>query len=342
MTYQRVVVARRGGPEVLQIVEEAVREPRPGEVRIRTLAAGVSFADIFMREGFHPESILRRKPFTPGWDIVGRVDGIGAGVSGVRSGAIVAALPVVGGYSEILYLPEEELVPVPRGVDAAEAVSLVLNYVTAYQMLHRTARVRPRQTVLVHSAAGGVGTGLLELGRIAGLEMYGTASPAKHTAVRDLGAVPIDYKQRDFVEVCRQLRPDGLDVVFDGIGGTHLMRSLRTLRRGGRLVAYGFGSTAVDGRQTRRAIAVSMLGWLRALSCNLVPGYGRVSLYSIQWLKRLRSSWFREDLGELLALLAKGRIRPRVAERLPLSRAAQAQEALASGSTIGKLVLTFE
>jgi len=342
MTYKRVVITRRGGPEVLRIVEEIVREPAPGEVRIQTLAAGVSFADIFMREGFHPESIFRRRPFTPGWDIVGRVDATGAGVSTVRLGEIVTALPIVGGYAEIIYLPEEELVRVPTGVDPAEAVSLVLNYVTAYQMLHRSARVRPQQAILVHSAAGGVGTALLELGRLAGLEMYGTASAEKHAAVRDLGAVPIDYKQRDFVEVCGELEPEGLDVVFDGIGGTHLARSVRTLRRRGQVVAYGLGSTAANGRQTLRAIVTSSLAWLWAFSFNLVPGYKSVKLYSIQMLKRRHPSWFREDLEELLALLSDGRIRPLVAARFPLREAAKAQEMLAAGSTVGKLVLTFE
>lgn len=255
---------------------------------------------------------------------------------------IVAALPIVGGYSEILYLPEEELVRVPPGIDPAEAVSLVLNYVTAYQMLHRTARVRGDQTVLVHSAAGGVGTALLELGKIAGLGMYGTASPEKHATVRELGAVPIDYKHRDFVRVLDELEPDGVDAVFDGIGGMHLIRSLRTLRRGGRLVGYGLGSTAAKGRQSRWAIAASSLAWLWAFSFNLIPGYRRVSLYSIQTLKRRRPSWFRHDLEELLALLSAGRVRPVVAERLPLGEAARAQQLLATGSTVGKLVLTFE
>jgi len=342
MTFKRVVITRRGGPEVLRMVEEAVREPEPGEVRIRTLAAGVSFADIFMREGFHPESIFRRHPFTPGWDIVGRVDAIGAGVSAYRPGEIVTALPIVGGYSEIIHLPAEELVRVPEGVDPAEAVSLVLNYVTAYQMLHRSAGVRPEQAILVHSAAGGVGTALLELGRLVGLEIYGTASAGKHGTVRELGAVPIDYKQDDFVEVCRGQRPEGLDAVFDGIGGTHLMRSVRVLRRRGRVVAYGLGSTVANGRQTLPAILTSSLAWLCAFSFNLVPGYKRVKLYSIQMLKRRHPRWFREDLQELLTLLSNHRIRPLVAERFPLHEAARAQEILAAGSTVGKLVLSFE
>jgi NADPH2:quinone reductase len=342
MGARRVVITRRGGPEVLRIVEEDLREPQAGEARIRTLAAGVSFADIFMREGFHPESIFRRPPFTPGWDIVGRIDAVGAGVSTLGLGEVVAALPIVGGYSEVLYLPEEELVPVPPGLDPAEAVSLILNYVTAYQMLHRSARVQPGQAVLVHSAAGGVGSALLELGRLIDLRMYGTASAGKHPAVRDLGAVPIDYRRDDFVQVCSELEAAGLDAVFDGIGGAHLFRSARTLRRRGELIAYGLGSTASDGRQTVRAIVTSSLAWLGAFSFNLVPGYKRVKLYSIQMLKRRRPDWFREDLEKLLSLLAAGRVRPVVTGRFPLDQAAEAQETLATGSTVGKLVLSFE
>jgi NADPH2:quinone reductase len=172
--------------------------------------------------------------------------------------------------------------------------------------------------------------------------MYGTASPDKHETVRNLGAVPIDYKHTDFVQVCGELRPDGLDFVFDGIGGAHLTRSARTLRRRGQVVAYGLGSTAAGGRQSLRAIVTSSLAWLWAFSYNLVPGYKRVKLYSIQMLKRRRPSWFREDLEKLLDLLSDGQIRPLVAERFPLGEAARAQEILAAGSTTGKLVLTFE
>ncbi len=170
-TYTRVIVERRGGPEVLRVFQEPLREPCRGEIRVATIASGVSFADIFMREGFHPEALLRSFPFTPGWDIVGRVDALGAGAEGLAPGDIVAAMPIVGGYSEFVFVAPEELVPVPAGVDPIEAVCLPLNYVTAYQMLHRAASVQAGEKVLIHSAAGGVGTALAQLGRLAGLEM---------------------------------------------------------------------------------------------------------------------------------------------------------------------------
>ncbi|MET0515544.1 MAG: alcohol dehydrogenase catalytic domain-containing protein, partial [Nitrospiraceae bacterium] len=159
MRHTRIIVTHYGGPDALRVVEEECPEPKDGEVRVRVLAAGVSLPDLMMREGVHPETPWL--PFTPGWDLIGVVDRLGAGISGIEPGQIVAALPISGAYAEFVCLPQHELVPVPSGLDPAEAVSLILNYVTAYQMLHRLAHVATGQRVLVHGAAGGVGSALL-------------------------------------------------------------------------------------------------------------------------------------------------------------------------------------
>ena len=246
MRHTRVIVTHYGGPDALRVVEEECPEPKDGEVRVRVLAAGVSLPDLLMREGVHPET--PRVPFTPGWDLVGVVDRLGDGVSGIEPGQIVAALPIHGAYAEFVCLPQRELVPVPSGLDAAEAVSLILNYVTAYQMLHRSAKVRSGQRVLIHGAAGGVGSALLQLGRLAGLEMYGTCSSRGASAVSDLGGIPIDYQHQDFVKEIPRLTSEGVDVVFDGIGGAHIWRSRKALRPGGRVVAYGLTSSLRGGR----------------------------------------------------------------------------------------------
>ena len=174
MKHTRIIVTHYGGPDALQAVEEERPEPRHGQVRVRVLAAGVSLPDVMMREGVHPET--PSLPFTPGWDLIGVVDRLGDGVSGIEAGHIVGALPIHGAYAEFVCLPQRAVVPVPPGLDPAEAVSLILNYVTAYQMLHRSAQVRSGQRVLIHGASGGVGTALLQLGGVAGLEMYGTCS----------------------------------------------------------------------------------------------------------------------------------------------------------------------
>src|SRR5215469_2081110 len=343
MRHTRVIVTHYGGPDALRVVEEECREPKDGEVRVKVLAAGVSLPDLLMREGVHPET--PPLPFTPGWDLVGVVDQLGHGVAGIAPGQIIAALPIIGAYAEFICLPQHELVPVPSGLDAAEAVSLILNYVTAYQMLHRSVKVRQGQRVLIHGAAGGVGSALMQLGRLAGLEMYGTCSSRGASAVSDLGGIPINYQHQDFVEEIRRLTSEGVDVVFDGIGGTHIWRSRKALRPGGKVVAYGITSSLRGGRlacgrsgrrQRFRAIALFGLyiagGWL-------FPGRKRVVPYSIQWLKRLRPALFRQDLIALFDLLQHGKIEPRIAQRFPLAEARRAQELLGKGGVIGKIIL---
>jgi len=341
--HTRVIVTRYGGSDALEALQEECPEPKRGEVRVRVLAAGVSLPDLMMREGFHPET--PPLPFTPGWDLVGVVDRLGEGTSGLEPNRMVAALPITGAYAEFVCLPERELVPVPPGLDAAEAVSLVLNYVTAYQMLHRSAKVGQGQRVLIHGAAGGVGSALLQLGRLAGLEMYGTCSPRGASAVSDLGGVPIDYRKADFVTEIRHLTGEGVHAVFDGIGGTHAWRSRKALRRGGTVVAYGLTASLRGGRlasgpsgrrQRFRRILIFVPyvvgGWL-------LPGRKRVVPYSIQWLKRLKPALFRQDLIALLDLLREQRIKPLIARRFPLSEARQAHELLGKGGVTGKIVL---
>jgi NADPH2:quinone reductase len=343
MRHTRVIVTHYGGPDALRIVEEECPEPKNDEVRVRVLAAGVSLPDVMAREGVHPET--PPAPFTPGWDLVGVVDRLGDGISGIEPGEMVAALPIHGAYAEFMCLPQRELVPVPSGVDVAEAVSLVLNYVTAYQMLHRSAKVRAGQRALIHGAAGGVGTALLQLGRLAGLEMYGTCSSRSAPAVSDLGVIPMDYQHQDFVKEIHRLTGEGVDVVFDPLGGTHLWRSRKALRHGGRVVGYGLrsslrGEGLASGRPGRRqrfrGTAIFGLyiagGWL-------LPGQKRIVPYSIQTLKRLKPEWFRQDLIALLELLQRKKIKPLIAQRFPLAEARQAQELLEKGGVTGKIVL---
>jgi len=343
MRHTRIIVTHYGGPEALRVVEEECPEPKDGEVRVRVLAAGVSLPDVMAREGVHPET--PPVPFTPGWDLVGVVDRLGDGVSGIDPGQIVAALPIHGAYAEFVCLPQRELVPVPSGLDAAEAVSLGLNYVTAYQMMHRSVKVRPHQRVLIHGAAGGVGTALLQLGRLAGLEMYGTCSSRGASTVSDLGGIPIDYQNQDFVAEVRRLTSEGVDVVFDPIGGTHLWHSRKALRSGGTVVGYGLissirGEGLASGRPGRRQrFRGTAIFGLYIAAGWLLPGRKRVVPYSIQTLKRLKPAWFRQDLIALLDLLQQKKIKPLIAQRFPLAEARRAQELLGKGGVIGKIVL---
>ena len=345
MRHTRIIVTHYGGPDSLQPVEEECPEPKEGEVRVKVLAAGVGLPDIMAREGIHPET--PPVPFTPGWDLVGVVDKSGDGVSDVEPGRVVAAMPIHGAYAEFVCLPQHELVPVPSGLDAAEAVSLVLNYITAYQMLHRSAHVKPGQRVLIHGATGGVGTALMQLGRVAELEMYGTCSLRGASTVSGLGGVPIDYKHQDFVKEILRLTGESVDVVFDPLGAKHAWHSRKVLCAGGKVVAYG-NTTSLRGeglssdrpgrRNRLHGIPIYALyiagGWL-------FPGRKRVVPYSIQTLKRLKPEWFRQDLIVLFDLLQRNKIKPIIAQRFPLAGARHAHELLGKGGVIGKIVLVL-
>ena len=343
MRHTRIIVTHYGGPDALQVSEEECPEPKAGELRVKILAAGVSLPDVLAREGIHPET--PRLPYTPGWDLVGTVDQIGERVSGFKLGQTVAAMPISGCYAQYVCLPQRKFIPVPPDLDPAEAVAVVLNYITAHQMLHRSAKVKPGQRLLIHGASGGVGTALLQLGRLAGLEMYGTCSARAAEVVKELGATPVDYRNSDFVQETRRLTPDGVDAVFDGIGGENLWRSRQALRDGGRVVVYGFQAKLHGGRMASRApsgrhpIRESAILGRYILRNWFLPGRKTMVPYSIQWLMRLKPAWFRHDLLALFDLLQQNKIKPLIAQRLPLSQARHAHELLGSGGVVGKIVL---
>jgi NADPH:quinone reductase-like Zn-dependent oxidoreductase len=336
MRNQRVVVSNFGGPECLRVIEEEVPRPGVGEVRVRVLAAGVSFADLLMREGVHPER--RRPPFTLGWDVVGRVDAIGENLHGFHEGQIVAALPIRGGYSRFLCLPGNELVTAPAGVDPASAVCLVMDYVVGYQMLRRSVSLESGDRVLIHGASGGCGTALLQLGKLMGLRMFGTVSRKNHEHVHRFGGEPIDYGAEDFVD---RIQRDGrVHAVFDGVGGSNLYRSYRCLLRGGTLVFYGMTSALRHGRRSLSSLVSSVAYPAGGFALNLLPDGRTVKLYSIQMRKRRHPEDYLHDLGRLLELLGKGEISPVVARCFDLQDAAAAHDLLARKAFPGKIVLT--
>ena len=340
MKNTRVVITAHGGPQVLQLIEEDMPQPRAGEVRLKVLATGVAFADVLMRYGMYPN--VPPLPFSPGYDVVGIVEKLGDGAPGFAIGDTVAALTMFGGYSQYLCVPASALTRVPPGVDPAEAVSLVLNYVTAQQLIHRIAHLQPAQTVLIHGAAGGVGTAALELGRAAGLKMFGTASRTKHDLVTALGGIPIDYKSDDFVTRTLQLTGGvGVDAVFDAVAGKNWWRSYKTLRTGGKtaggkLIGYGMSSVIEGGKASKLhgAANFALLGLL-----SLLPDGKSARWYSITSEKKRHPEWFREDLAHLMALLKENKIKPQIAERLPLRAAQKAHDLIEHARVTGKIVL---
>jgi NADPH:quinone reductase-like Zn-dependent oxidoreductase len=343
MAWQHIRIAQFGGPEVLELVEHAtVPDPGPGEVRIKVLAAGTGFTDTFIRRGRYPD-FKGPLPFTLGYDLVGVVEAIGPDVPAGLAGQLVADLSVVGGYAQYAIRPAGFLVPVPSGVDPAEAVCIPLAYLTAYQMLTRYRRLPRGVTILVIGASGTVGTALLDLARHLGLQAIGTCSAANIAAVESFGATAIDYRAGDFVPAVRSLTARrkegaGVDAAFDAIGGTHFARSFACMAPGGLLVGYGAQTMAVGAA----GLASAALGLARLKLWDMLRSfYGgrRAVFYNITARRAAHPEEFKADMAALFGLLRERAIHPVVIDRLPLAAAREVHTRIDRGGLGGKIVL---
>jgi len=331
----RVVrVGRYGEADELEVVDTPLPMAGEGEVRVRVLASGIEYTDVVIRRHLYAQTMLRQPPFVMGYDVVGEIDQLGDGVSGFQLGDRVADMTVVGSNTDYRTLRAEDLARVPAGVDAAEATALVLSWTTAYQLLHRVAHVQRGQRVLVQGAAGAVGQALLTLGKMAGLEQWGTARGEHAAIVRELGATPIDYQREDFTRVL----PGGFDVVFDGVGKGGYGGSLAALKRGGLLCAYGYTACVQPQRAPLAILMWLAHQYLQSLCMRSLRGK-RTRVYSINLMRARHPSWFKQDLERLFGLLATGAIRPRLAERISFDQVAEAHRRLEAGGLDGKLVL---
>ena len=333
-----IVLPGVGEPETLQVRHRELPPLKAGEVLVQVEASGVSFAETAMRRGRYPGQ--PSFPFVPGYDLVGTVTKLGPTVTEAKVGQRVAALTKTGGWSDYIVLPAVDLVPVPDGLDAAEAETAVVNGATAWQMLHDMAKVRSEQTIVVHGATGGVGVLLVQLARIAGVRVIGTASPAKFDVVRALDAEPLDYHADDLVAQIRALAPNGVDAVFDHVGGKSLRNSWRMLGPGGTLVSYAMLSKR-DGNESMILLFILVLCQL--LLWNILPNGHHAYFFDVNSGKTRRPQAFhqklRATLTEVFALLAQGRIQAHVASRVPLEQAAEAMRLAESGKMVGKVVL---
>jgi len=330
-TYRAMMITRPGGPEVLQPVELPLTEPGPGELRVRVHACGVGATDLTMLTGTY--AFAPKLPLVGGYEISGVVEALGADVCGFQIGQRVAALSVYGGFAEYLVRDARHFVPIPDEVSDVQAASAILNYVTAWQMIHRVAKIQAGQTALVTGAGGGVGSSLLQLLRLAGVKTYGSASSSKHNLVAGLGAIPIDYQAGPIDDLVRAYEPDGVDVVFDAIGGANIRHGIRALRRGGTVVGYGF--MAVDSK-----LAMARMFWDIFVGARLRGRRG--SFYGISLRYRKDPKPFHEDLPKIFALLAQRKIEPVISATLPLADARKALELLATGTVAGKIVLVCD
>jgi NADPH:quinone reductase-like Zn-dependent oxidoreductase len=338
MNATEIVLPAAVEPEELQVRTRELPEVGPQQAVVRVEATGVSFAEQQMRRGKYYDQ--PPFPFVPGYDLVGGVERLGDGAAdGIAVGQRVAALTKTGGWADRVVLDAAELVPVPVGIDAAAAETVVVNGVTAWRMLHRGAHVQAGQTVVVLGAAGGVGSTLVQLARHAGVRVIGTAGPEAQHRVRELGAIAVDYRNEDVPARVRELAPEGVAAVFDHVGGPGIVDSWRMLAPGGTLVSYGTASTR-DAPGNPRLPVLRLIArlWL----WNVLPNRRRATFFNLWAGARKRDHFradLRHDLGEVLRLLHDGVITPQIARRFPLRDAGQALRYAEQGGIVGKVVL---
>jgi NADPH2:quinone reductase len=330
-TYRAMMITRPGGPEVLQPVDLPLVQPGPGELRVRVRACGIGATDFTMLAGRY--AFAPKLPFVGGYEIAGVVEALGDGVTGFHIGQRVAALTVHGGFAERLVRGAEHFVPIPDAVSDVEAAAVILNYVSAWQMIHRAAKVQTGDSALVTGAGGGVGTAMLQLLQLAGVRTYGAASLRKHALIATLGATPIDYRSAPIDRLVRATEPAGVDAAFDAIGGANIGKCVRAVRRGGTVVGYGF--MAVNGAPAQARLFFDIFAGSRLRG-------RRGTFYGITLLYRKDNKPFLEDLPKILALVAQRKIEPVISAVFPLREASKALELLATGTVKGKIVLTCD
>ncbi|WFE66752.1 medium chain dehydrogenase/reductase family protein [Micromonospora sp. WMMD714] len=324
-------------PDGLEVRTRDLPAPAPGQVVLRMEATGVSFAEQQMRRGKYYDQ--PPYPFVPGYDLVGTVVAAGPGVDAGLTGRRFAAVTKTGGWATHVLVEAADLVPVPDGVSAAAAETVLVNGITAWQMLHRLAKVRSGGIIVVLGANGGVGSTLVQLARHAGIRVIGTAAQRHHPAVRELGATPVDYRDPDMYHRIRTLAPDGVDAVFDHVGGPGVQQSWQLLRRGGTLVSYGTAATK-DEEGSSRLPVLKLFAQLKLW--HTLPNHRSAHFYNF-WAGRRRPDTFRrtlaEDLTVVFRLLADDVLNPQIAARIPLTEAASALTLAESRTVAGKVIL---
>ena len=337
-----LVIPETGPPEVLRIEERPEPQAGPGEVRVRVRAAGINFADLMARQGLYPDA--PKLPAVMGYEFAGDVDSVGDGVDGLEPGQRVLGGCRFGGYSELVATRADNLVPLPEDWSYEEGAALPVNYTTAYAGLIRYGNVQKGERVLIHAAAGGVGIAATQIARLAGVgEIYGTASPGKHDAVRGFGVDhPIDYTSKDFAKEVRRIAgtKEPLDVIMDAVGGSSFRKGYGLLRAGGRLVAYGASSVTPGEKRDIRAIARMIATTPVFHPMQMMPaskaviGLNMLTLWDEfgsldDWIQPLRG-WIDDK-----------QIRPVIAEAFPLEDGAKAHRFLQERRNVGKVVLTL-
>lgn len=342
---RKVVVHRPGGHERLRIEEHPTPEVGPGEVRIEVDAAGVNFADCLIRMGLYKSSRDQVGwPVTPGFEVAGRVAALGDGVGGFEVGDRVIGVTLFGGYATEIVLPGRQVFALPHEIDFAQGAAFPSPFLTAYYGLIQMANARRGESMLVHSAAGGVGGALVQLGRVLGCRVVGVVGAShKVETARALGADEvIDRSTVELWPAAEALAPDGYDLVFDANGVSTLWQSYRHLGRPGKLVVYGFHSMLARG-SSRPSWPRLLWAWLRTPRFDplrMTNSNRSVLAFNLSYLFA-QADLFAEFMGQLLEWLEEGKIVPPPVTAYPFEDVAEAHRAIESGETVGKLVLSI-
>jgi NADPH:quinone reductase-like Zn-dependent oxidoreductase len=338
-----VVLTGHGGPEVLKVEERPDPEVGPGEVRIAVKASGLNFADTAARVGVYPDA--PKPPTVLGYEVSGEVESVGEGITEYSPGNRVVAGTRFGGHASMVSVPAAQVLRLPDRLSFEQGAAIPVNYSTAYCGLIVMGGVKPGERVLIHAAAGGVGTAAVQIARGRGAVVFGTASGSKHDAIRKLGVEhPIDYTTQDFeAEVMRITDGEGIDLAFDAIGPTSFRKDYRLLRPGGRLIMYGVSEVQEGTKRSLRKV----LGSLRRMPFATMPWWKSLNILSENkgvFALNMLAWWDKEGsieriTGPLMEELEAGELDPVVAESFPFEQAGDAHRFLGERKNIGKVVL---
>lgn len=335
-----LTITKYGGPEVLEVREEPDPEPGTGEVKVDVKACGFNFAELMARQGLYPDA--PEPPCVVGYEAAGVVTQAGEGVESVQPGDRVILAVQFGAHSDTVVADEQQVYEMPEEMSFEEGAALPVNFLTAYHMLFKVAHLKPGEWLLIHMAAGGVGTAVLQLaGTVEDVTVFGTASSQKHDILELFGCDhPIDYRSNDYVEEIRRISADrGLDVVLDPLGGKDWKKGYRLLRPVGRLVAYGFANMSSGDKRSWRNMIWQYFSVPEWSPMDLMPDNKTVAGVNMNQL------WDRVELlrGEMNALLdyyRDGTIRPSVDSTFAFAEAAEAHRRMQNRKNVGKIVLT--
>jgi len=339
-----VVITRHGSPEVLQVEERPDPIPGPGEIRIAVKAAGINFADLMARSGLYPDA--PPPPCVVGYEVAGEVESVGDGVEAFAVGDRVLAGTQFEGYAELVTAREQDVLPLPERLSFEQGAAVPVNYATAWAGIVMMGGLRKGDRLLIHAAAGGVGIAASQIARSIGAEVFGTASPSKHDAIRAQGVDhPIDYRNDDFEEVVRELTGgEGIDVAMDAVGPSSFRKDYRLLRPGGRLICFGLSEVQSGEKRnipkvvrSLAAMTTATMPWWKSLSM-MNENKGVFGLNMLTWWKT--EGDLKRAMDPLAAGLADGSFEPVIAEAFPFERAADAHRFIHDRKNIGKVVLT--